>query len=117
MRHNSKQLAAAMILGAASLVAWPAESSAAFIDFEDLSDLEKSVYDPHYGQTERFIKEAGEHLKEGGRLLIGFSTTLGRINFLEQFAKDAGFKLQRIYEAESEEVYPVKFEIFEAVPL
>jgi hypothetical protein len=40
MRHRGKQLATAVILGAASMVAWPQVSEAVFIDFEGLSDLE-----------------------------------------------------------------------------
>lgn len=80
----------------------------------DVPDLEKAVYDPGYKSTERFIKEARKHLKEGGRVLIGFSSTLGRVDLLQNFAEDAGLDLELIYEEESEEVHPVKFEIFEA---
>ena len=86
-----------------------------FIENQDISDLEKAVYDPGYKSTERFIREAREHLKEGGRILIGFSTTLGRLDLLQKFAEDAGLSLKLIYETKSEETHPVKFEIFEAV--
>ena len=54
-------------------------------------------------------------MKEGGRILIGFSTTLGRLDLLQKFAEDAGLSLKLIYETKSEETHPVKFEIFEAV--
>lgn len=87
-----------------------------FVKNRDISDLEKAVYDPGYTSTERFIKSAKAHLKENGKILIGFSTTLGRLDLLKKFAEDAGLSLQMICEAESEETHPVKFEIFEAKP-
>lgn len=84
------------------------------IEEGDISNLEKAVYDPGYRSTERFIKEAKEHLRENGRLYIGFSSTLGRLDLIERFVKDVGMELKLIFETESEEVHPVKFEIFEA---
>ena len=81
----------------------------------DVSDLEKAVYDPGYKSTERFIKEAPLHLKTGGKLLIGFSSTLGKLDLLEQYAKDTGFVTSVVYETKSTETHPVKFEILEAV--
>lgn len=86
----------------------------ALIDEGEISDLEKAVFDPGYKSTRKFILEAKEHLKENGRLLIGFSTTLGKLDKIEEFCKEAGFDLKLIFQAESEEVNPVKFEIFEA---
>ncbi len=85
-----------------------------FVEEKELPDLEKAVYDPGYKSTERFIKEAEKHLKENGRILIGFSTTLGRPDLLQKFIDEAGMEMKLIFEAESEEVHPVKFEIFEA---
>jgi release factor glutamine methyltransferase len=82
---------------------------------EDVPDLEKAVYDPGYKSTERFIKEAKLHLKPGGKLLIGFSSTLGRLDLVQKFLKDAGFTMRTLYEAESVETHSVKFEIFEAI--
>jgi len=79
-----------------------------------ITDLEKSVYDPGYKSTERFIKEGANHLNPGGRLLIGFSSTLGKLDLIKKFCQEAGLNLKLVYEEESEEVHPVKFEIFEA---
>lgn len=87
-----------------------------FVDAENIPDLEKAVYDPGYKATEKFIKEAKGHLKKGGRVLIGFSTTLGKLELLQKFCDEAGFSLTLIYEVESNETHPVKFEIFEALP-
>jgi len=88
-----------------------------FVEDTEVSDLEKAVYDPSYRSTEVFIKEAGQHLKNGGRILIGFSTTLGRLDLLQKFVQEAGLSLKLLYEVQSEEVHPVKFEIFEAKPV
>ncbi len=88
-----------------------------FIEDEDVPDLEKAVYDPAYKSTEKFIREAKQHLKKGGRVLVGFSTTLGRLDLLQKFAEEAGLSLRLIYEVESKETHPVKFEIFEALPI
>jgi release factor glutamine methyltransferase len=84
-----------------------------FVENEHLSDLERAVYDPNYKSTERFIKEARRYLKKGGRVLAGFSTTLGRLDLLQRFAEEAGMSMHLLYEVESVETHPVKFELFE----
>ena len=81
---------------------------------EDVPDLEKAVFDPGYKSTERFIKEGFQHLMPNGRLLIGFSSTLGKLDLIKKFCQESGLSLKQVYEEESEEVHPVKFEIFEA---
>ena len=83
---------------------------------EDVSILEKAVFDPEYKSTKKFIFEAKNHLKKNGRLLIGFSTTLGKFEILEEFLNQAGFKVRCLAKTESVETHPVLFELFEAVP-
>lgn len=83
---------------------------------EDVTVLEKAVYDPGYKATFRFINKAKEHLKENGRLLIGFSTTLGKFDIIQKFLEEAGFNVRLISKTQSVETHPVFFEIFEAVP-
>lgn len=85
-----------------------------YIEEDNISDIKKSVFDPYYKSTTKFITEAKHHLKDGGRLLIGFSSTLGKFEYLEQIVRDAGFDLHLVYEEESSEVHSVKFEIYEA---
>ena len=93
------------------------------IDIKQLSDLishirilEKAVFDPEYKSTKKFIFEAKNHLKKNGRLLIGFSTTLGKFEILEEFLNQAGFKFKCLAKTKSVETHPVLFELFEAVP-
>lgn len=83
---------------------------------KSLSDLEKSVFDPGYKSTEEFIKGSRDHLKSSGRVIIGFSSTLGRLDLLQKFCDEADLDLHLLYEEQSEEVHPVKFEIFSATP-
>ncbi|NQV13693.1 MAG: class I SAM-dependent methyltransferase [Parcubacteria group bacterium] len=82
---------------------------------QEISDLEKAVFDPGYKATHRFVSQARKHLKKDGRLLIGFSTTLGKFDILQTFLEEAGFTVRLVTKEESREIYPVYFEIFEAV--
>jgi release factor glutamine methyltransferase len=89
-----------------------------YTDKEDITPLEKSVFDPGYKSTKKFVFGAKNHLKPGGHVLIGFSTTLGKFDILEQFLKEAGFKVKLLAKLESKEEYEhVFFELFEAVPV
>lgn len=88
-----------------------------YVEDEDITDLEKSVQDPGYKSTKKFVFGAKKHLLEGGKLLIGFSTTLGKFEIIEDFLKEAGFEVKLLSEIASKEKYPVKFEIFECTPV
>ena len=81
----------------------------------ELTDLERAVFDPGYEANKRFIQEAYQHLKPGGRIYLGTSSTLGRLDLLEKFAAEAGYELELIFEEDSTEILPVKFEIFQLV--
>lgn len=85
-----------------------------FVAKKRTTNLEKSVYDPGYKTTKKFIKGAKKYLKKNGRLLIGFSSTLGKLDLIKRFVKEAGFKLKLINKISSTESHPVNFEIFEA---
>ncbi|MBP9760784.1 MAG: methyltransferase [Candidatus Magasanikbacteria bacterium] len=81
----------------------------------DISVLQKAVYDPGYVSTKKFIMQAKNYLNPQGRLLIGFSSTLGKFDMLQQFLTEAGFSIVRLVsKTESVETYPVSFELFEA---
>lgn len=78
--------------------------------------LEKAAFDPGYKVTSRYVLEAKEHLKPGGRLLAGFSTTLGKMDILKEIAEKGGYRIEVLGSVDSKEVYPVKFELLELVP-
>ncbi|MBT4856863.1 class I SAM-dependent methyltransferase [Candidatus Uhrbacteria bacterium] len=83
-------------------------------DNAEITDLQRSVYDPGYMATERFILDAKQHLNPGGVVYIGFSSTLGKLDLIESFAERSGFTLKKIFEIDSTEKHQVKFEIFKA---
>jgi len=83
----------------------------------ELDNLEKAVFDKEYKATERFIKESKKYLKPNGRLLIGFSSTLGRLDLLQEYLKEAGFTMKEVAKIPSMETHPVFFELYEAVSL
>jgi len=85
-----------------------------YIEDKNISTLEKAVYDPGYTSTEKFITGAKKHLKSNGRLLIGFSSTLGHLSKLKELLKTSNYQVKLIAEIQSKETHPVKFELFEA---
>ena len=85
-----------------------------YINNKTLSILERSVFDPTYRSTKKFINGAKRHLKKNGRLLIGFSTTLGNISLLKNLLRTNGFKTKLLAETKSIEIYPVKFQLYQA---
>jgi len=85
-----------------------------YTENENITTIEKAVFDPGYKSTKTFIGEAKNHLKEGGRLLIGFSSTLGHIEKLKELVKNNGFSFKTLAIIESVETHPVKFELFES---
>lgn len=86
----------------------------AYSDQTTNSNLEKAIIDPKYRSLKMFVKDSKKYLNPGGKLLIGFSTTLGHISLLKRFVKEGGFKLRLLKEIRSKETYPVKFQLFEA---
>jgi|SRR3989344_1947464 len=85
-----------------------------------ISLLESSVFDPGYNMIEKFISGAHRHLKQNGRLLIGFSTTMGNYNKLKELLDKYGFSLKLLKKETINYDYPidsVNLELFEAKPL
>lgn len=87
-----------------------------FIPQRKLSILQRATLDPEYRSMQVFISQAKNHLTMNGRLLIGFSSTLGRLDLLSQYCREASMSLNLLYTEKSVEVYPVEFEVFEAKP-
>jgi release factor glutamine methyltransferase len=83
----------------------------------DLSILDIAVLDPSYENIRQFIMEGKAYLKLQGKLLIGFSPTLGKIDFLEKFSKEAEMSLTLIFQQTPRETFPVKYGIFQLKPM
>jgi methylase of polypeptide subunit release factors len=79
-----------------------------------VSRLQKAVFDPGYKHIREFIEGAPDHLKAEGKLHIGFSSTLGIPELLENRLTRTGFEHRIIARTKSREKYPVSFELYEA---
>lgn len=52
----------------------------------------RAIFDTDYNSIKRFVKEAKNYLKKRGRLLIGFSSSIGDIDYLFKILEDNGYK-------------------------
>ncbi len=89
-----------------------------FGEGEQLDSLQQAFYDPGYKLLKRFIDEASKFLKPGGKLLIGFSTTIGNGDILKKILANAGFTYRIAAQKTFEFGHPsgpVSIEYFEAV--
>ncbi|GLW93303.1 methyltransferase [Actinokineospora globicatena] len=55
-------------------------------------DIERAVMDPGYGLQQRFFRDAGAHLVDGGKVYLGFSEVMGNPEKMLRAATDAGFQ-------------------------
>jgi len=62
-----------------------------YSEIKELNNLQKSTFDYYYYHLETFFKESKTFLKQGGRLLVGFSNELGVPAKLMQYAYDSNF--------------------------
>jgi methylase of polypeptide subunit release factors len=63
---------------------------------EQLNLLERSLFDPGYGLSETYIKEAHKYLNENGRLFIVFSKFFGNFQRLIELTVNNGWRLELI---------------------
>lgn len=78
--------------------------------------LQRSTLDPGYEATRRYIHQGRRHLKPGGRLLLGFSTLIGRLELVERIAAEAGLEARVIAREEGPEEFPMPTELIELFP-
>lgn len=89
---------------------------------EELTLLEKALYDPHYKSLQGYLAQARKWLKPGGRLLIGFSNTHGHLEILEKMAEKYAWRLSAIAEKtfpiESlHGIFHISTQLFQAFPM
>ncbi|MDN3505890.1 MAG: GTP cyclohydrolase II [Simkaniaceae bacterium] len=75
--------------------------------------IEQQVFDPGYQAIRKFIETGRSYLKQGGRLLIGFSKDLGHERLLEDIAFANKLKLKQLEKIELKETDTVEFELIE----
>ncbi len=82
-----------------------------------LSRMEAALWDTEYKLTERFIAGAQKHLLVGGRLLVGFSSSIGDLKELRRLLHKHGYRERIIAQQSSRSVnFDARFEIIEAIP-
>jgi 16S rRNA G1207 methylase RsmC len=80
-----------------------------------LTKMEAALWDTEYKSTERFIAGAKKHLLEGGRLLVGFSSTIGDLPGLRRLLQKYGYHERILARQKSRSVnFKASFEIIEA---
>ncbi len=80
-----------------------------------LKDLDLMVFDPEYKSINKFILQSEKYLKKNGRLLIGFSESLGDFNLLKKILKENNYKFICMREIINKELdSPVDMKILEA---
>lgn len=77
--------------------------------------LQLSITDPGYRAIRTYVSQADKFLKPGGKLMLGFSSTIGDFDALDALVADCGRTLQVF----SEEVFmsqvELHLELFEAI--
>lgn len=67
---------------------------------ETINELQKSVFNPYYAYLNDYLNEGFDYLNENGRLLLGFSPTIGRADYLDDMS--SGLELVKIVLHEEE---------------
>ena len=80
---------------------------------DKLSDRDSQAFDPGYRAIRKFFESAASYLKDGGRLLIGFSSDIGHYELLEEIAHKNGFDMKLLAETRGVEKDSVSMEIWE----
>ena len=78
-----------------------------YAEKENLTDLERSVINPKYKLIKRFFDEGKNYLQKDGRILIGFSKTIGRYDLLIDIARNAGFSFKKLIAKEIDYGLPI----------
>jgi len=75
-----------------------------------------ATFDSNYDSIKRFVLEAKNYLKPGGRVVIEFSKTIGEYDKLKEFFDKSGLKFEMIKKEVvdyGEIMGDVEFELFE----
>ena len=87
----------------------------------DLSSLEKAVADCNYEKLNKFIADGHNYLNSNGRLMFGFSTSVGNIRILQDIAESCGKKINLLDETSLDSPInssiKMKFELYEVTCL
>ena len=74
---------------------------------------EAQVFDPGYRAIRKLLHSAKQHLKSGGRLLLGFSSDLGNYELLENIAQEVHASIRVVAKTLIQEDAKLQFEVLE----
>lgn len=78
--------------------------------------LQLSITDPGYRAIRTYVAQADQFLKPGGKLMLGFSSTLGNFNALHTVVAECGRTLRMFCQESFMSQVPLSLELFEAIP-
>lgn len=81
-----------------------------------VTPLQRSTLDPGYGATRRYVLEGRRWLAPGGRLLMGFSSVIGRLGLVREMARGAGLEVRLAGTAPPPPESPLLLEMYEVLP-
>jgi release factor glutamine methyltransferase len=67
-----------------------------YTEKEKFTDLEKSVFNPRYDLIRKFVNQGKKRLRMDGRILIGFSKNIGRLDVLKKIIKDESLTMKEV---------------------
>jgi release factor glutamine methyltransferase len=78
--------------------------------------LQRSTLDPGYEATRRYIQQGRGFLRPGGRLILGFSSVIGRFELVQRFAEEAGLEARIVAHEMGPDEFAVPIELIEFFP-
>jgi release factor glutamine methyltransferase len=97
------------------LIYWNSNFVEAPQDFVNASDLHHAFFDPGYETHRRYLLQAPRHLREGGRLLLGFSD-LGNWEQLQTACDAAGLTTEVLRAKRCQLETSIEFQLMELRP-
>lgn len=97
------------------LIFWNSSFAFAPEDFELDDDFQHAFIDPGYATHRRFLRHAGDHLAEGGRLLLGFSN-LGAGDELRACCREEGLTAELIRSERRSLEIAIEFQLLDLRP-
>jgi release factor glutamine methyltransferase len=67
-----------------------------YTEKEEFTDLEKSVFNPKYSLIRRFVNEGKDKLNMNGKIVIGFSKTIGRLDILKKIVEEENLTIKEV---------------------
>lgn len=59
---------------------------------EELTTLQQAIFDPGYKLHQRYISESASHLAPDGKLLVGFSSIMGREDIFQEIVAENNYQ-------------------------